>query len=138
MAAATKSREGTKVHGKVLDQRSMPVAAATVIYAYTMVSMNANGYLVPAADVAGQANRKVWIALEEVDNTTGTDGAFSCLVMIRGTGVIDHALTQAATWGLVVDVGDDQTAVAGGASINNRPIGVVTGWQTGILEVQIG
>ena len=62
---ATSYREGIEVE--------FPVAAATKIYAGSMVCVNAGGYARPAADTSGY--RFAGVAMEQVDNTAGADGA---------------------------------------------------------------
>ena len=61
---ATPYREGIEVE--------FPVAAATKIYAGSMVCINAGGYVAPAADTSGYSFAGV--AMEQVDNTAGADG----------------------------------------------------------------
>ncbi len=92
---ATSYREGIEVE--------FPVAAATKIYAGSMVCVNDAGFAVPAADVSGY--RFAGVALEQADNGTGANGAL--LVRLRRTGVFEFdaaALAQAR-------VGDDMYAV---------------------------
>jgi len=72
MAAATSeidtpTRTGTYIH--------LPLAAATLIYAGTLVARDAAGRAVPAADTAGL--RVVGRAAHTVDNSTGAAGAAS-------------------------------------------------------------
>lgn len=139
MAAATADREGHDVHGKILDEATIPVAAAAVIFAFTMVSTNASGYLVAAADVVGQVGRAIWVSLQGVDNSGGVDGEVSVRVMVRGNAVMEtNGLTRAQTMGLVVDATNDQDLILGGTSVNTRPVGRVTAWSSTRTQVQIG
>src|SRR3989339_1611977 len=61
---ATPYREGIEVE--------YLVAANTKIYAGSLVCLNAAGYAVPAADTAGY--QLAGVALEQVDNSDGSDG----------------------------------------------------------------
>lgn len=138
MSAAVANRLGAvdPVHGQVEDQRLVPVAASTHIYAHTMVSTNATGYAVPAADDAGQAGRAVWFALGEADNTAGVDGELQVLVMTLGVARLETgALTQAAV-GQVAHVLDDSTLAL--SSANSREIGRVLAYSPTRTDVQIG
>jgi hypothetical protein len=138
MAAATQDRQGQvdPVHGSVLNQHDFPVAGATTIFSYTLVSLNATGYAEPAADVAGQAARAVYYSLEQADNSTGADGEKRVRLMVLGTARPDTgALTQADV-GNVAHVLDDSTAAA--SSTNTRPIGTILEWTPTRITVQIG
>lgn len=96
---ATSYREGIEVE--------FPVAAATKIYAGSMVCVNGAGYAAPAADTSGY--RFVGVAMEQVDNSSGADGAK--MVRLRRVGVFEFdavALTQAMV-GDAMFAADDQT-----------------------------
>ncbi len=96
---ATSYREGIEVE--------FPVAAATKIYAGSMVCVNAGGYAVPAGDTTGY--RFAGVALEQVDNSSGADGAE--VVRLRRAGVFEFdgaSLTQAKV-GIDMYAVDDQT-----------------------------
>ncbi|MFA5112426.1 MAG: hypothetical protein WC443_13530, partial [Desulfobaccales bacterium] len=62
---ATPYREGIEVE--------YPVAANTKIYAGSLVCVNAAGFATPAADTIGF--RFIGVAMEQVDNSSGSDGA---------------------------------------------------------------
>lgn len=105
------------------EQFSVPVKAATKIFAGTLVCVNtANGFAVPGADAAN--NKVVGIADEQVDNTAGADGALRIKV---ATGMarlkIAAGITQ-ATVGQICYVTDD-TSVQAAAPANNTKAGVV-------------
>lgn len=96
---ATSYREGIEVE--------FPVAAATKIYAGSMVCLNAAGFAVPAADTSGY--RFAGVALEQVDNAAGAGGVK--MIRLRRTGVFEFdaaALSQAKVGNAMYSV-DDQT-----------------------------
>jgi hypothetical protein len=72
---ATPYREGIEVE--------YPVAANTKIYAGSLVCVSATGYAVPAADTSGY--RFAGVAMEQVDNSDGSDGGKT--VRLRRAGV---------------------------------------------------
>ena len=83
---ATPYREGIEV--------DYPVATNTKIFAGSLVCVNAAGYAVPAADTTGY--QFAGVAMEQVDNTGGSDGGQS--VNLRRTGVFEFdavSITQA-------------------------------------------
>ncbi|MFZ5450262.1 MAG: hypothetical protein ACOZF2_00095 [Thermodesulfobacteriota bacterium] len=92
---ATPYREGVEVE--------YPVAASTKIYAGSLVCTDADGFATPANDTSGL--RFAGVALEQVDNATGADGAKSVRVRRHGVFEFDAAsITQAM-------VGDPMYAV---------------------------
>lgn len=106
MTAATASR--TMQYKLKDDPRGhyveLPVAAATTIYAGSLVGMLATGYVQPyvASTVATTLtgfDRLVGIALEEVDNSSGLAGALTVKVLIGGC--FYHAVSGLA----ITDVG---------------------------------
>jgi hypothetical protein len=76
-----------------------PVAAATIIYAGTLVAVNAAGNAVPAANTAGL--KVVGIAQDTYDNAAGLAGAMLAVVE-RGTFLLPNSATSALT---VADIG---------------------------------
>jgi hypothetical protein len=74
---ATPYREGIEVE--------YPVAANTKIFAGSLVCVNSTGYAVPAADTSGY--RFAGVAMEQVDNSGGSDGGK--VVRLRRTGVFE-------------------------------------------------
>jgi predicted RecA/RadA family phage recombinase len=83
---ATPYREGIEVE--------YPVATDTKIYAGSLVCINASGYMVPAADTSGY--KLAGVAMEQVDNTGGSNGGES--VRLRRAGVFEFdalSITQA-------------------------------------------
>src|SRR4030042_3477389 len=74
---ATPYREGIEVE--------YLVAANTKIYAGSLVCVNAAGYAAPAADTSGY--QLAGVALEQVDNSDGSDGGKN--VRVRRAGVFE-------------------------------------------------
>lgn len=74
---------------------SCPVDDGDTIYGGAFVSVNADGYLVDGADEAGQIF--MGIALEQKDNSDGSDGDLTCQILRRGLvkALFDTAITQA-------------------------------------------
>src|SRR3990172_5752227 len=97
-----------------------PVEAGEVIYKGAMVSVDDDGYLMPAQDTA--AHRVVGVADEKVDNTGGADGAKDCRVVSgRAFRFAASSITQAML-GDLMHVVDDQTFDEG-AGTNGVPCG---------------
>lgn len=87
MAALSKDRATSYREGIELE---FPVAASTKIYAGSLVCVNTDGYAVPAADTSGYLF--MGVALEQVDNSTGANGAKN--VRLRRTGVFQFDATS--------------------------------------------
>lgn len=97
----TPEREGAIV--------SLPVAAATMLYAGTLVALNAAGYAIPAADTAGL--KCIGRCEEDVNNLAGLAGALSVRVK-RGCFLLANSATAAVDpddVGKVCYVQDDST-----------------------------
>ncbi len=112
---ATSYREGIEVE--------FPVAAATKIYAGSMVCVNAGGYAVPAADTSGL--RFAGVAMEQVDNTAGANG--TSLIRLRRAGVFEFNaanLTQAKV-GDAMYATDDQSFADTSGVTNHIKVGVL-------------
>lgn len=96
------------------------VVASDIIYRGALVSVNAAGFLKPAADAAGDIF--VGVALEQADNSAGAAGDVDCLVGIGG-GLITLAHTAGgqaqANIGDEVGTDDDQTVDAAAGLVNN-------------------
>jgi hypothetical protein len=105
-------------------EASLPVDGGSVIYAGALVSANASGYLIPGADTASTTFQGV--AREHVDNTSGADGAVSCLVRRRGLFRVtsSSSLTQANAGNKVYLV-DDQTVALAAVTTNDIFCGVI-------------
>jgi predicted RecA/RadA family phage recombinase len=112
---ATSYREGIEVE--------FPVAAATKIYAGSMVCVNAGGYATPAADTSGL--RFAGVALEQVDNSAGANGV--TMIRLRRTGVFEFNaanLTQAKVGNAMYAV-DDQTCADAAGATNDIKVGAL-------------
>jgi len=120
MAALTKDRPTSYRKGVELD---FPVAAGAKIYAGSLVCANTSGYVTPAADTAGL--KFLGVALEQVDNTAGANGAKS--VRVRRTGVFEFAATSIsqAMLGDPMYLVDDQTFDDAAGTTNDIRAGVL-------------
>lgn len=106
MAALAQDRSTPRRTGRFV---SLPVAAATIIYAGAMVARDAAGNAVPASDTAGLV--VLGRAEAQIDNQLGAAGDLA--ILVRG-GVYAYAhsgLTPAAI-GKPAFVSDDQTVAA--------------------------
>lgn len=124
----TPARDGTLV--------SLPVEAATIIYAGAIVAVNAAGNAVPASDAAGLT--VIGRAEAQADNSAGVAGALSvnvrrgCFQYANAAGAA--ALTAADVGGNAVVVDD---ATVGKTSTNSIPAGKVLGVEPGGVWVEI-
>lgn len=112
---ATAYREGVEVE--------FPVAASTKIYAGSMVCVNTGGFAVPAADTSGYTF--VGVAQEQVDNSSGGDGAK--MVRVRRAGVFEFdavSLTQAMV-GQPMYAVDDHTFDDAAGTTNDIKVGIL-------------
>jgi hypothetical protein len=89
MAVLTRDRKTERKQGILF---ALPVAAGAHIYAGSLASVDANGYVVPASDTAGHAF--LGIARKEADNSAGAAGDINCegymagLFEMNSTGVV--------------------------------------------------
>lgn len=117
---ATPYREGIEV--------AYPVAAAVKIYAGSLVCANAAGFAAPAADTSGY--RLAGVALEQVDNLTGADGAKSVRLRRHGIFEFDAAsLTQAMVGDPMYAV-DDHTFDDAAGPTNDVKVGVLVKYES--------
>ena len=86
---------------------SYPVYQSTTIYEGSMVALNSSGYLVPAADAAG--NKVVGKADEMVDNASGASGAKYCRVKSGRQFLFAATSITQAMVGKAMYVVDDET-----------------------------
>jgi len=125
MAALTKDRatpyrEGVEV--------AYPVAAAVKIFAGSLVCANAGGYAAPAADTSGY--RLAGVALEQVDNSGGGDGAKS--VRLRRHGIFEFeavSITQAMVGDPMFAV-DDHTFDDAAGPTNDVKVGILVKYES--------
>ncbi len=118
MAALTKDRATPYREGIEIE---FPVAANSKIYSGSLVCANTSGYAVPAADTAGL--KFLGVALEQVDNTGGANGAK--IVRLRRTGVFEFdatSVTQAMV-GTAMYVKDDHTVDDAAGTTNDIKVG---------------
>lgn len=75
------------------------VAASAKVEAGNLVAVDADGYLVHAADSAGLT--VVGMAEETKDNSDGADGALACLVRRKRAFLMENSATNAVTQAMV-------------------------------------
>jgi len=124
MTALTEDKEIQYTEGVELP---FEVYQSTTLYGGSFVCVNAPGYAVPGADTAGLIFEG--IALEQVDNSSGSDGDKS--VVLRRRGLIKATLATAITIANVGDnvfLVDDQTVDLVGNVNNNIFCGVIAGY----------
>ncbi len=112
---ATSYREGVEV--------DYPVAAGAKIYAGSLVCVNADGFAVPAADTSGYVF--VRVALEQVDNSAGANGAKSIRVRREGVFEFDAASITQAMVGDPMYVVDDHTFDDAAGPTNDIKVGLL-------------
>ncbi len=120
MAALTKDRATPYRDGIELD---FPVAANTKIYAGSLVCANTTGYVVPAADTAGL--KFVGVAIEQMDNTGGANGALTIRLRRSGAFQFDAASITQAMVGTAMYIVDDHTMDDATGATNDIRIGVL-------------
>lgn len=124
MAALTSDRTDN-FKGRILAQHRIPVAAATTIYLGAMVSADASGYALGAADTAAQASKAIGIALEYSDNSAGANGDETVMVMFAGEAEFPIGSLVQADLLKTVHASDDQTLAL--TSTNSREVGKLIG-----------
>jgi hypothetical protein len=110
---ATPYREGIEIE--------YSVAANTQIFAGSLVCVNATGYAVPAADTSGY--RFAGVAMEQVDNSSGSDGGQ--VVRLRRAGVFEFdavSITQDMV-GVDMYAADDHTFDDAAGTTNDIKVG---------------
>jgi hypothetical protein len=120
MAALTKDRATPYRDGIEID---VPLAANSKIYAGSLVCANTSGYAVPAADTAGM--KFVGVALEQVDNTGGANGAKKVRVRRQGTFEFDALSITQAMVGSSMYVMDDHTFDDATGPTNDIRLGIL-------------
>jgi len=117
---ATPYREGIEIE--------FPVAAATKIYAGSLVCANAQGFAIPGADTAGL--KFLGVALEQVDNTSGGDGAKVLRLRRRGVFEFNAASITQTMVGDPMYVKDDNTFDDAAGTTNDIKAGVLVKYVT--------
>lgn len=108
MAALTKDRD-TQRRDDVL--YAHPVAAGAILFAGSLVALNATGYAVPAS--ASVALTVVGVAEGYADNSTGDDGDLQVSVKVRGAFKLSNDGSIGRTHiGKTAYAVDDQTVAA--------------------------
>lgn len=121
MANLTAVRAVQRGQGQI---RPVRMSASLKIFAGALVSRNAAGYAIKAADTA--STKFAGIADKTSDNSAGAAGAKK--VKVWSTGVVDLACSGAdQTWeGQKVYAVDDQTVALAATTTNDVLVGVVT------------
>jgi len=139
-----------------------PVAANVVIYRGQMVALEASGYAIPGADDPTQVDETaltptlfVGFAMEQVDNTNGSDGTKYVRVDRRKQVMRDMVITDTTTIANVGDIvylglqeinSDEYTADSdqnesvylAASSTNYVPVGMITKWTSAhVVDVDI-
>jgi hypothetical protein len=120
MAALTKDRATPYRDGIEID---FPVAANIKIYAGSLVCSNTSGYAVPAADTIGL--KFLGVALEQVDNTGGANGAKKVRVRRAGAFEFDAASITQTMVGTSMYVVDDHTIDDAAGPVNDIRVGIL-------------
>lgn len=115
----------TEITGRVSDGTKIrvPVEAGEILYAGTLVCIDAQGYAIDATDAADQ--KPIGVVVDTVDNSAGADGDKDAEVWLEG--VFDFVIAATHT---IADVGkhvyitDNQTVTLTPAT-NNGPIGYI-------------
>jgi len=112
---ATPYREGIEVE--------YPVAADTKIYAGSLVCANASGYAAPAADTSGY--RFAGVAMEQADNSDGSDGGQTVRLRRAGVFEFDAASITQAMVGEAMYATDDHTFDDAAGPTNDIKVGLL-------------
>jgi len=113
-----------------------PVAASAIIYAGALVALNGTGYLVPGSAATGLKARG--IAQENIDNSTGIDGALRVPVMtgvfrFANDGTITIADIEATAY-----IVDDQTVADNDGTGTRSVAGTIKSVDSAGVWVNIG
>jgi hypothetical protein len=101
----------------------VPVAAATILYAGSLVCADADGFAVPAADTAGL--KFLGMALKHVDNSAGANGDKTITVRAgMALRLKGSSLAQAQVGDSMYAV-DDETVAAVGVTTNDVLVGTL-------------
>jgi hypothetical protein len=125
MAALTQDRPTPYREGVEVE---FPVAAGAKIYAGSLTCVNAQGFAAPAADGSGLTF--MGVAMEQVDNSGGADGAK--VVRLRRTGAFEFdagSITQAMVGAAVYAV-DDHTFDDTAGVTNHVRVGVLVKFES--------
>jgi len=120
MSGLTRDRATSYREGVELDY---PVAAGAKVFAGSLVCVNADGFAVPAADTSGYVF--VGVALEQVDNSSGANGAKSLRVRRGGVFEFDAASITQAMVGDPMYAVDDHTFDDAAGPTNDIKVGIL-------------
>ncbi|MBM4302074.1 MAG: hypothetical protein FJ121_11240 [Deltaproteobacteria bacterium] len=112
---ATPYREGIEIE--------YPVAANTKIYAGSLVCINAAGYAAPAADTIGY--RFAGVALEQVDNSSGSNGGKNVKLRRAGVFEFDAGSISQDMVGAAMYAADDHTFDDAAGPANDIKVGLL-------------
>jgi hypothetical protein len=124
MSALTKDRATSYREGIEIE---FLVAANTKIFAGSLVCVNSSGYAAPAADTAGF--RFIGVAMQQVDNSTGADGAKNLRVRRTGVFEFDAASINPAMVGDPMYAVDDHTFDDAAGPTNDVKVGVLVKYE---------
>jgi hypothetical protein len=110
-----------------------PVAANAVMYQGALLAFNATGFITNAADTANF--KFAGIAMEDVDNTGGADGALNIELIYVTTVFIPLATATQASVGLEAWATGSDTIVTV-APVNINSMGLVTEYDSGAVGKQ--
>ena len=112
---ATPYREGIEVE--------YSVAANMKIYAGSLVGVNAAGYAAPAADTSGY--RFAGVAMEQVDNSGGSNGGMNVRVRRAGVFEFDAVSISQDMVGAAMYAADDHTFDDAAGLTNDVKVGLL-------------
>lgn len=119
----------------------VPVKGSTVIYQGALVAQN-GGYALPARNTSSNTDTIIGVALETVDNSSGSDGDLDLTKIKRGVfEFANSASTEAITAseiGKTVYAADDQTVSKTSNSSARVAAGICLGINGTKVIVQVG
>ena len=121
MADATAARDVKRSQGDIV---TLSIEAGDVLYAGTIVNIDADGFGIKGADTSGHVLGGV--AVDTVDNSAGADGAKKIAVYREGTYEFAFSGTVAQTdVGVACYVVDNQTVGLAGTTTNDVLVGTI-------------
>jgi hypothetical protein len=120
MAALTKDRATPYRDGIEIE---FPVAANSKIYSGSLVCANTSGYAAPSTDTAGL--KFLGVAVEQMDNTGGANGAKKVRIRRAGVFEFDAASITQAMVGSAMYVVDDHTIDDYSGPTNDIRVGIL-------------
>ncbi len=132
--AMTSDRVGV-LFETIHDRTHLRLAAGAVAYRGALLSFDAAGFGVPAADNAAQAGKKVLLALHGADNSSGQNGDVVVHCVAKGTILVPVGTLTAGANGRVAHTTDDDRVAL--ASANNRAFGRIIDVRGDVIAVEI-